>query len=316
MLPHKKVTSIEELIEGRRRQDCVVHINNIERLRRYDMLNQLSYKRLMRKHDDIIRTLTSVDYDWNQTMIIVLLRYIMGQSNRTQAERLGRLLSYHTIMRENSSLQNLEALFLGTAGLLDIYAEDEYVTRLNMEFRHLMNKYNITPMLAGEWHLSNIYNNAHPVLRLAQLASCIHQNMISMRAVSGCKSRNDVYRLFAGRASQYWVEHFIPKVDTSTISKRVGSFTSDILGINFIAPMLFAYGTYTENETYREQAMTLLEEIPAENNRYTQLWNCHSRIAENAYESQALIQLSREYCEKQLCAECPLAHLLLRQAQE
>lgn len=104
----------------------------------------------------------------------------------------------------------------------------------------------------------------------------------------------------------------MPNASNLDITRRMGQFKSDLMGINFVAQIAFAYGSYTQSSRLIDNATALLEDIPAEDNRYIKAWNSVDAIARNAYESQALLQLSTEYCIKGRCEECPLTALLKR----
>ena len=80
--------------------------------------------------------------------------------------------------------------------------------------------------------------------------------------------------------------------------------------------MKYAYGKFIGSDAMINSAIQLLELIPAEVNRYTKVWNSHDNIAKTAIDSQALIQLSREYCERSRCAECRLARKLLAMQEQ
>lgn len=305
------ILSLERLIEGRKWSECSRYISLLPSSSRNPLLYDLAHERLTRKCNDVMEVLKSNAGDWSQTLLVMLFRFLGGTHNRMAAERLACNVTYHTIMRENSSLKSLEALLLGTAGLLDIYGDDDYINYLRREFDHLAAKYDITPMLPSDWQLSGMYINNHPTLRIAQIASCLHNNMITMQSITQCNTRRDIYALFSGQASSYWTMNFLPHGDTSSVSRRLGSFKSDIMGINFVVPMKYAYGSFLASETMINGAIHLLGLIPAEVNRYTNVWNSHENIATSAISSQALIQLSREYCERGRCGECPLARVLL-----
>lgn len=75
----------------------------------------------------------------------------------------------------------------------------------------------------------------------------------------------------------------------------------------------FAYGSYTGNERLRDSALTLLERLPAEDNRYMREWQSAGVRPRNAFESQALLQLATEYCAGKRCAECPVGRRIVRQ---
>ena len=121
-----------------------------------------------------------------------------------------------------------------------------------------------------------------------------------------------VYQFFGGETSDYWLDNFSVANSRSVMNYRMGHLKSDLLGINLIAPMMFAYSTYTQNEAALNNAIHLQESIVAENNKYTKPWSMAGFEMRNAFESQALIQLSKEYCSRLRCEECPLSQQLLK----
>ena len=300
---------------------CAELITTIGDLERCQLMTDLAYERMERKQVELLDILNRTNNDWNQTMFVMLLRYMGGQHNKAAAEVLAHRVGYNTIVRESGSLANIEALLFGASGLLELLNEDSYTARLSEEFRHLAAKYSIEPMDAAMWRLKGMYANSHPILRLAQLAACFHRHSITMNSLLECRKRRDISKLFNATISDYWVDTLHRFTSGSFISNRIGSFTSDILGINFVVQMIFAYGHYTHSELLTQRALELLENIPSENNRYTTIWNYRAQISKSALESQAIIQLSRQYCECSRCDECPLAKILsyrskARQTQE
>ncbi len=61
----------------------------------------------------------------------------------------------------------------------------------------------------------------------------------------------------------------------------------------------------------QERAVEILEQIAPEKNTYTVPWSERGIRPDNAFFSQALIQLSKEYCEKKRCATCNIGKMLL-----
>lgn len=299
-------------MEHATQQRCIEAIAQIEPIYRYELINRLAYERFERKYRDIVEIYHSANDNWAQTFHLMLFRVVGGTSNKWAFQELARRVTHTMVMRENSSIVSLEALLLGSSGLLDLYNNDDYIRHLRSDFEHLQAKYEIKPLKIEDWRLKNIYPHNHPTLRLTQLAACLNNGTITMSSVTACRHRRDVYRLFTGRSSEYWVERFMPNATTMDITRRMGQFKSDLMGINFVAQMAFAYGSYTQSNTIIDNATALLEDIPAEDNRYIKAWNSVGAIARNAYESQALLQLSTEYCIKGRCEECPLAATLKR----
>jgi hypothetical protein len=82
--------------------------------------------------------------------------------------------------------------------------------------------------------------------------------------------------------------------------------------INTMAPLLFAYGTYHNEQSIKDKALQWLEQTAPESNAIT---NGFSRLGieiKNAFDSQALIGLKRVYCDKKRCLECAVGYALLR----
>ena len=298
--------TIESLKRGATHQECCVHIQGVDALELNVLLSHLAIERLDRKARDIMRTYMACGESWNECFHSMLLGVLGGMDNRAPMLRLAERVTNNMLMRENSSIVNLEALLLGGAGLLDIYGDDDYLRLLREEFSHLAAKYNIMPMMAGEWRLTGIYPHNHPTLRLTQLAACILNRDFTMQSALAAKTSSAVYNLFGGETSDYWLSNFIPQNTHSVTTYRMGHLKSDLLGINLIAPMMHAYSAYTRNSNTANEAIHLLESIAAESNKFTKPWSMAGLGIANAFESQALIQLSKEYCSTLRCERCPL----------
>ena len=79
-----------------------------------------------------------------------------------------------------------------------------------------------------------------------------------------------------------------------------------------VVPMLFAYGLHNKRPEYCERATRLLESItPEKNTIVTTFYNAGITVR-HAGDSQALIQLKREYCEKKKCLYCRIGFRMLK----
>ena len=277
---------------------------------------ELTQERMRRKVAEIDELLRATSNDWNQALIISLFRVLGGFGNREAMIHLAETVGHTALARERGSIVSLEALILGSAGLLNILPEDAYIVRLKQEATHLFAKYDITPMQASEWQLNTKYPNNNPILRLVQIAATLFGNMITIANVMACRSRRDIYKLFSCNTSRYWIIKISQEISSKLLSskplsRRLGYSKSDILGINLVIPFIYAYRHYTSFGDLSVRPSELLMDIPSESNVYTKLWQSYARISHSALESQALIQLSREYCEKGACNRCPIAKYTL-----
>ena len=271
-----------------------------------EIYNRLAYERLVRKHDDIVSTFYRGGESWNQTLFVTFLRFLGAPDNSNAFETLAQRVGFPNAVRYMNSAADLEALLIGTSGLLELYRNDIYVLDLKRRFAEMARKHHIEPMLAQQWRTNNIYPHNHPIIRLAQAAAFFAQRGIEIKSVTACASPQQAEQLFDVTASDYWLEHFIPSQTSAPRAKRIGKSKAHILAINVVVPLKFAYGHYTERYELCDEATNLLEDLPPEDNFKIRQWKQCGIKPCNAYESQALIQLTNEYCGRQRCHDCPV----------
>ena len=122
-------------------------------------------------------------------------------------------------------------------------------------------------------------------------------------------------RLFAVELSGYWASHYTFGGAPSEVPARVlGNASIDILLINAVAPLYYAYGSRCGDYETAERAVTLLESLRPERNSIVATFTAAGIKCPDALTSQALIQLRRRYCEARKCLYCAIGHRLLSDA--
>lgn len=277
----------------------------LDPLTRCELYSTLAVERLQRKLGDMEELFQRAEQNWQQTLYLMILRTVGDLQNRANYMELGGRVTLHALLRERHSAANIEALLFGGAGLLEGCRDDSYTRQLKAEFEHLRHKYRIEPLDPSCWRINRLRPANHPRLRLAQIAALILKQEFSIEEVLACRTREAVERLFGVEAQQYWSSYYNPSNTTDHTTKRLGQEKAHSIGINLVAVLQFFYGRKMGIEELTQRSIELWEELPAEQNRYTRLWE---RITPtNAFESQALLQLAREYCEQTRCRQCPLA---------
>lgn len=290
---------------------CGGYLSKIESVRRLEIYNTLGFERLSRKNKDINRIFEECEQNWQQTFYTMLMRTMGGVDNREPFTELARRVPYAVLLRERQVATNVEALLIGASGLLTLYPHDEYILNLKRNYTYLAAKYSIEAMPTKAWKLTRIYPNNHPVLRLSQIATFITYTRDMMDRMLTCSTSDDVHRLFSCETLPYWQTHYTPASVSRTVAKRTGRTKTDLLAINLVVQMQFAYSSYTGNERLYSRALALLESLPAEKNSIIAQWNSYGALARTAFDSQALLQLSFEYCRDHRCEECPVGSRIL-----
>lgn len=304
-------TAYQMLRNGARSWGCAGNIGRMESHERVALFTRLLADRIDRKHNDIRTIHEECGQNWNDTLYMLLLRTMGDLSNRTAFTELARRVQYAHILRERNTLEYVEALLLGASGLLDLYEDDGYTRRLKENFEYLRSKYSIIAMAPRQWKLGS-NPHSHPVIRLAQAAAFLSTREFLFENVIKCRTVADVQALFRAEASEYWSTHYIPGQATDKRRKSIGPFKANMLGINLVAQMIFAYGDSMHDEELKDAAIDLLEKIERESNSITDGWRTRGVLMESAADSQAILQLHNEYCLRDRCRHCAVGRRVIR----
>ena len=156
---------------------------------------------------------------------------------------------------------------------------------------------------------------ASPCVRIAQLAALLQK---SGRLFSTIREEVDYPLLrnsFQTEPSSYWQTHYSFGKESPKASRLLGEASLNILLINTVAPLLFAYGKKTAAAVYCDRAVHMLESVKPERNAIVNQFTGAGIIPENAFDTQALIQLRKEYCDKRKCLFCRIGHAILSNRQ-
>ena len=307
---------LNRLEAGAARYDCGGFLTALPALQRGEVFTTLIFDRLQRKLHKVDELFREADENWNQTFYLMYFRTLGDDKNQDAYLDLARRVPYKIVLRERLAPRAVEAMLFGASGLLELYRHDTYTLDLRRDFEYLAAKYNIEPMSASDWELGDIRPANHPVLRLAQAAEFFIQDEFILDRVMACRSEDDVRRLFCIEASAYWRTHYIPGAASDENPKRIGFFKANIIGINLVAVLQFAYGSFIGRESLRDSALTLLECHAPEDNTLIRGWRGTGLSPANAFETQALIQLRTQYCAAKRCAGCPVGMRVLKRALE
>ena len=199
----------------------------------------------------------------------------------------------------------------GQAGLLNADFMEDYPKLLQKEYQFLKKKYNLQKVEASLVFLRMRPSN-FPTIRLAQLAMLVHNSLHLFSKIKESKSLKSVKELLNVTANDYWHYHYIFDEETAFKKKNLGEQMIDNIIINTVVPILFAYGLYQNEPAFKDKALQWLEEIKAEKNSITKGFENLQIANKTAFDSQALIQLKNEYCNKKRCLDCSVGNKLLR----
>jgi hypothetical protein len=310
--PNWLESNYESLIKSNDWVGCASRLFHIDPFRIKFYLNGILIERLKQKIDTIGEVLSETHQDWSETFYRMLCQNFGLKENEVPFGMLARSLPQNILAKHHDSLFQIEALLFGQAGMLgeELFA-DEYYLNLRNEYRFLAEKYGIHPIAGYLWKFMRMHPGNFPTLRLAQMAQLIFKSHNLFSAVTEAKTLTGLQKLFELSASGYWDTHYGFNKLSPEKPKSLGKEKFNLLMINVIVPFYFLYGENRNIASLKDRAIEILEQLPPEKNSIIKRWEEVGVAAENALESQALLQLQRKYCEPRRCLDCTIGHKII-----
>jgi hypothetical protein len=295
---------------------CSDHLHKVPSVLWTSWKNALLYERLTRKVNDSKDLLLQSNFYFEEVFFNVLARSFGFSINGAAFDALARSLPWKVIQKNRNSQQQLEALLMGQSGLLfkshRKYPGDLYLQELLDEYHQQQRKFGLVPIPASLWKWLRLRPENFPEVRIAQLASLLSANQHLFSDLME-DVEIDSWRKLLGDAqlSEYWQHHFQAGKYTARKVKMPGSDSLAGLIINAVIPVAFAYADYKGDFELKERIVVLMEQLPPENNSIIRNWSHAGVMVGNAADTQALIQLYRNYCEPKNCLRCRVGHAVL-----
>ena len=273
---------------------------------------RLSIERLENKVEDIELLLLQSDNDWENVLFQMIAKYLGSSINKEPFLQLAQSLPIYVWAKYQNSLLQLEALVFGQAGFLNDELDDAYGKELRKEYNYLKRLHSLQPAAKHNWKFLRLRPSNFPTLRLAQLAAIMAKHSKFFSTLISTPNVKFIHYFFDVEVSSYWQHHYQFDKLVDKANSHLGSSMKNILLINAVAPVLFAYGKYKDAELYCEQAIELLEACEPEQNAITKGWQKLGINPVNSFETQALLQLKNQYCDKFRCLECVIGLGILK----
>ena len=271
---------------------------------------RLYFERLERKSNEILQLLEASNNDWEAVLFCLLAKNFGLNTNGALFLKMAKSIPFSVIRKEAFAVENLEALFFGQANMLASDFQDSYVIELQKEFDYLGYKHNIQKSIFDKVEFFKHRPDNFPTIRLAQLAALYHKEQNLFSKVMSVTSIEQIYDLFKLEISNYWETHY--NFDKKSVQKKKKMTTSfiDLILINTIIPVRFAY-EQSLNKEISQEIIDLAMAISPEKNIIIDKFKEIGIISKSAFQTQALLQLKKDYCEQKKCLQCAVGiHLL------
>ncbi len=295
---------------------CHKIISAIPKIIIHSWMNALQTERLQQRTELLNERVRRCNGNWEDALFITLARNFGFGLNGDAFEHWANNIPLRAIDKHRNDLFQIESFFFGMAGILDEEKNDEYFCKLKKEYAYLSRKFELKAIDSSLWKFLRLRPNNFPHVRIAQLAYIYYNSQSMLSKILEAQSIRDIKEILKGGTSTYWLTHYTFAGTSASRTKTLSNSTLELLIINTISTFLYAYGEHRGNEKYCERAVKLLEEIKPEYNHIIRQWEQCGLKAQHAGDSQALIQLKKEYCDKKKCLYCRIGYEYLKNKRE
>lgn len=284
--------------------ECSHQLQSDPSLITYGWKKALLIKRLECKYHSIQQILSITQQSWAHAFYISLAHNFGFHTNGIPFETLAIQTPLSCLQKHRDNLHQVTAILLGQSGLLtaeSAQTEEEKVWWREYEF--LQKKFSLKPMDTSMWKKARMRPQNAPEVRIRQFAQLIHQSEFLFTDLIGANDIDSMVKMLQIDAT---LENSAPKIGRKSI---------EILLINTVIPYQYAYAKAQQKISVENEAVALMETIPAEENNIVRQWRMLGQSIHSAADTQALLHLYQNYCQPHQCYNCQVGYQIFAHKQ-
>ncbi len=302
----------EQLVQNTGFIPCEQQVKAVDALQKEAMLERVMVERMERKSENLTTILVKNKYDWEETAY-QWLSYGFGiKINADPMLWLARRVPLKYLQKHADEPLAVEAMLLGTAGLLNVEEPDRQIESWRQQFSFYAKKYTLEPLEKNVWNYGRLRPFSFPETRIAQWAATLCANQHLFRTLIETGNLAALKRLFASAPNPYFNTHFrLGKLAKEHNAAASEAFVERLI-INVVVPFLFTYAQQKQEPFYQQRAFDLLDQLPAESNTVVNNFGNLGFKLHTAFNSQSLLELKSSYCDFKKCLTCTIGNTLLK----
>lgn len=290
---------------------CCSDLHSIDGLIITNALDRALISRLERKSKWVYEWLQNSNGDWHSVFLASLTRSFGFGINSEAFEMLALNIPMTEICKSEQNQLKISAILFGISGFLDEAPNDNFQKKLQEEWLFQKSKLNLHTLDKSIFKFMRMRPGNFPLVRLAQLACLLMDFQALMKRLMNAESIPAMLRALDVEIDAYWNTHYQFGKEGKSHKGRLSLNARQTILINALVPFLFVYGRQTGEDEYSNRALDLLQKLPSEDNRIIREWTEYGIESTSAYDSQALIELKLNHCDKRLCLNCPIGNSIL-----
>ncbi|MDE7085544.1 MAG: DUF2851 family protein, partial [Prevotella sp.] len=217
-VPESVHDNYAELLRTDAYPPCYKIIPELTRLMIHAWLAALQTERLEQKTVAIAERVRQANGSWEDAFFMTLARNYGFGINGDAFEEWARHIPLQAVGRHRDDLFQIEAIFMGQAGLLEPSAIPEryqqdaqsegYFDKLRREYQFLAHKFSLKPMDSNLWRFLRLRPQNFPHIRISQLVNLYYERRASLSALVECKDMVSLADLLRTQVTPYWETHY------------------------------------------------------------------------------------------------------------
>ena len=310
-VPKETLDNYQSLMSPKSWIFCEKQLKEINGFTFANWKERLFLERLERKSLPIQDLFETLNKDWEAVLFCLLAKNFGLNTNGDSFLKIATSIPFQIIRKESAEVENIEALLFGRSGLLEVEKEDNYFQDLKFRYFYLLHKYQIEKTTIAPLQFFKHRPDNFPTIRLSQFAHLYFNQHNLFSKLMTVKKAKEIYSILDVAVSPYWQSHYQFDKESPKKKKQLSKSFIDLIIINTIIPIQFTYYKNQNKEVY-ETLIELSNEVAPESNAIIEKFSSFGIKSENAFSTQALLQLKNEYCNKVKCLECAIGTELLK----
>jgi hypothetical protein len=303
----------QALISGIAVFPCANQIHTVEPVILQSCFSRVLMERYEGKYQDVCLILKHTKGNWEAVFYYLLARSFGFKTNSIPFELLARSIDYQFFAKYKDNPIQIEALIFGQAGFLSADFQERYPAQLKSEYEFLRKKFSLQALDPSIWKFLRMRPASFPTVRLAQFAALMIKSQHLFSLILEADSLKSIKSHFEHLpVHSYWTNHYHFAKASLPSATQLGLLSIENIIINTVCLVLFSYGKSTDQPAFIDQAFRILEQLQGEKNSITAHYKDSGIKIENAFVSQALLELNKSYCSKKKCLNCGIGVKILK----
>jgi hypothetical protein len=309
-----QLNAYSELLENKSKKwiNCEAHLHEIDDFKFSSWLERLYIERLEEKNQLILNLLKVSNNNWEEVGFKLMAKAFGLNVNGEAFLQMSSAADFTVFQKCFQNPIQLEALCFGLCGMIPSDGDDSYTQDLEKEFEFLKQKFQLNAPASSQVKYFRLRPDNFPSIRLSQFCNLYsNQGQVFSKLIQ-CNSKKEIYDLLDTKVSNYWKTHYTFGKESKSKVKKVSQSFKDLIVINTIVPLKFAYQSYKDQLDFEGHIYPIISSLKSETNRIIEGFEkLKPRVSKSALESQALLQLKKQYCDVNRCLKCQVGLELL-----